>query len=74
MQKTMTITAAEYFDSFPGHGAEKCRGSVKQEAIDRLWDRSIAPKNDEKRVRSSAGSSIGAQYAKGEAKARITFF
>ncbi|MFV2379403.1 RepB family plasmid replication initiator protein, partial [Escherichia coli] len=43
-----------------------------QEAIDRLWDRSIILKNVEKRE-EFRWIQYRAQYAKGEAKARITF-
>ncbi len=43
-----------------------------REAIDRLWDRSIILKNDEKRE-EFRWIQYRAQYAKGEAKARITF-
>ncbi|MDK6464717.1 replication initiation protein, partial [Escherichia coli] len=39
LQKTMTITAAEYFDSFPDMGRKNAEVQL-QEAIDRLWDRS----------------------------------
>lgn len=44
----MTITAAEYFDSFPDMGRKNAEVQL-QEAIDRLWDRSIILKDDEKR-------------------------
>ena len=37
LQKTMTITAAEYFDSFPDMGRKNAEVQL-QEAIDRLWD------------------------------------
>lgn len=71
LQKTMTITAAEYFDSFPDMGRKNAEVQL-QEAIDRLWDRSIILKNDEKRE-EFRWIQYRAQYAKGEAKARITF-
>ncbi|MGK3256785.1 hypothetical protein ACSLNA_25980, partial [Escherichia coli] len=41
-------TAAEYFDSFPDMGRKNAEVQL-QEAIDRLWDRSIILKDDEKR-------------------------
>ncbi|MDN2291379.1 replication initiation protein, partial [Escherichia coli] len=71
LQKTMTITAAEYFDSFPDMGRKNAEVQL-QEAIDRLWDRSIILKDDEKRE-EFRWIQYRAQYAKGEAKARITF-
>ncbi|WP_336620832.1 replication initiation protein, partial [Escherichia coli] len=71
LQKTMTITAAEYFDSFPDMGRKNAEVQL-QEAIDRLWDRSFILKNDEKRE-EFRWIQYRAQYAKGEAKARITF-
>ncbi len=43
----MTITAA-IFDSFPDMGRKNAEVQLR-EAIDRLWDRSIILKNDEKR-------------------------
>ncbi|WP_440310613.1 RepB family plasmid replication initiator protein [Klebsiella pneumoniae] len=48
LQKTMTVTAEEYFDSFPDMGRKNAEVQL-QEAIDRLWDRSIILKDDEKR-------------------------
>ncbi len=44
----MTVTAEEYFDSFPDMGRKNAEVQL-QEAIDRLWDRSIILKDDEKR-------------------------
>lgn len=71
LQKTMTITAAEYFDSFPDMGRKNAEVQL-QEAIDRLWDRSIILKDDEKRE-EFRWIQYRAQYAKGEARAQITF-
>ena len=45
LQKTMTITAAEYFDSFPDMGRKNAEG----QSFSRMT----------RNVRSSAGSSIG---------------
>jgi plasmid replication initiation protein len=72
LQKTMTITAAEYFDSFPDMGRKNAEVQL-QEAIDRLWDRSIILKDDEKRE-EFRWIQYRAQYARGEGKAQITFF
>ncbi|MDE7870280.1 replication initiation protein, partial [Escherichia coli] len=71
LQKTMTITAAEYFDSFPDMGRKNAEVQL-QEAIDRLWDRSIILKDDEKRE-EFRWIQYRAQYARGEGKAQITF-
>ena len=71
LQKTMTITAAEYFDSFPDIGRKNAEVQL-QEAIDRLWDRSIILKDDEKRE-EFRWIQYRAQYARGEGKAQITF-
>ncbi|MCZ5965784.1 replication initiation protein [Escherichia coli] len=71
LQKTMTVTAEEYFDSFPDMGRKNAEVQL-QEAIDRLWDRSIILRTM-RSARSSAGSSIGHSTPKGEGKAQITF-
>ncbi|EHQ0051236.1 replication initiation protein [Escherichia coli] len=71
LQKTMTITAEEYFNSFPDMGRKNAE-VLLQEAIDRLWERSIIIKNDKKRE-EFRWIQYRAQYAKGEAKAQITF-
>ena len=71
LQKTMTVTAEEYFDSFPDMGRKNAEVQL-QEAIDRLWDRSIILKDDEKRE-EFRWIQYRAQYAKGEGKAQITF-
>ncbi len=57
----MTITAAEFHDAFPDMGRQ--HAEAKQEAIDRLWDRSVIIKNEEKQ-KSSAGCSTGRSISK----------
>ena len=69
-QKTMTITAAEFHDAFPDMGRQHAEARLK-EAIDRLWDRSVIIKNEEKR-RVPLGAVPGAVF-QGEAKVDITF-
>ncbi|WP_159137540.1 replication initiation protein, partial [Klebsiella pneumoniae] len=71
LHKPMTVTAEEYFDSFPDMGRKNAAVQL-QEAIDRLWDRSIILKDDEKRE-EFRWIQYRAQYAKGEGKAQITF-
>ena len=48
LQKNLIITAEEYFNSFPDMGRKNAEIQL-QEAVDRLWDRSILLKDDEKR-------------------------
>ncbi|EFA7679695.1 replication initiation protein [Escherichia coli] len=71
LQKTMTITAVEFFNSFPDMGRNHAEEKL-QEAIDRLWDRSIILKDGEKRE-EFRWIQYRAQYLKGEAKVQITF-
>ncbi|EJO3978173.1 replication initiation protein [Salmonella enterica] len=70
-QKTMMITAEDFFNSFPDMGRNHAEEKL-QEAIDRLWDRSIILKDDEKRE-EFRWIQYRAQYARGEGKAQITF-
>ncbi|EPB9353426.1 replication initiation protein [Escherichia coli] len=70
-QKTMTITAAEFHSAFPDMGRQNAETKLK-EAIDRLWDRSVIIKNEEKRE-EFRWVQYRAQYFKGEAKVEITF-
>ncbi|WP_061380773.1 replication initiation protein, partial [Salmonella enterica] len=70
-QKTMTITAAEFHSAFPDMGRQNAETKLK-EAIDRLWDRSVIIKNEEKRE-EFRWVQYRAQYLKGEAKVEITF-
>lgn len=67
----MTITAAEFHDAFPDMGRQHAEARLK-EAIDRLWDRSVIIKNEEKRE-EFRWVQYRAQYFKGEAKVDITF-
>lgn len=67
----MTITAAEFHDAFPDMGRQHAEARLK-EAIDRLWDRSVIIKNEEKRE-EFRWVQYRAQYFKGEAKVEITF-
>lgn len=57
LQKTMTITAAEYFDSFPDMGRKMPRFSYRKRSIVYGTGRSFSRMT--RSVRSSAGSSIG---------------
>ncbi|EAR0142757.1 RepB family plasmid replication initiator protein [Salmonella enterica] len=70
-QKTVTVTAAEFHEAFPDMGRQHAEAKLK-EAIDRLWDRSIIIKNEEKRE-EFRWVQYRAQYFKGEAKVEITF-
>ena len=47
-QKTMTITAAEFHQAFPDMGRQHAEAKLK-EAIDRLWDRSVIIRDENKR-------------------------
>lgn len=71
LQKTMTVTAEEYFDSFPDMGRKNAEVQL-QEAIDRLWDRSIILKDDEKRE-EFRWISIGHSTLKVRAKPKSLF-
>ncbi|WP_159189993.1 replication initiation protein, partial [Escherichia coli] len=71
LQKNLIITAEEYFNSFPDMGRKNAEIQL-QEAVDRLWDRSILLKDDEKRE-EFRWIQRRAQYLKGEAKVQITF-
>ncbi|EDO5343494.1 replication initiation protein [Citrobacter sp. JL978] len=70
-QKTMSITAAEFYNAFPDMGKQNAETKLK-EAIDRLWDRSVIIKNEEKRE-EFRWVQYRAQYLKGESKVQITF-
>ncbi|EEB8599898.1 RepB family plasmid replication initiator protein [Salmonella enterica] len=70
-QKTMTITAAEFHNAFPDMGRQHAEAKLK-EAIDRLWDRSIIIRYENKRE-EFRWVQYRAQYLKGEAKVEITF-
>ena len=45
LQKNLIITAEEYFNSFPDMGRKNAEIQL-QEAVDRLWDRSILLKDE----------------------------
>ncbi len=62
LQKTMTITAAEYFDSFPDIGGKMPRFSYRKRSIVYGTGRSFS-KNDEKRE-EFRWIQYRAQYAK----------
>jgi|SRR5471030_361856 plasmid replication initiation protein len=70
-EKTLTITAAEFYESFPDMGRQHAEAKLK-EAIDRLWDRSIIIR-DEKKREEFRWIQYRAQYLTGEAKVKITF-
>ncbi len=57
LQKTMTITAAEYFDSFPDMGRKNAEVQLQEAMIVYGTGRSFSRMT--RSVRSSAGSSIG---------------
>jgi len=71
LQKTMTISAAELYDAFPDMGRQHAEAKLK-EAIDRLWDRSVIIRDENKRE-EFRWVQYRAQYLKGEAKVEITF-
>lgn len=70
-QKTMSITAAEFHKAFPDMGRQHAEAKLR-EAIDRLWDRSVIIRDEEKRE-EFRWVQYRAQYLKGEAKVQITF-
>lgn len=71
MQKTMTVTAAEFHKAFPDMGRQNAETKLK-EAIDRLWDRSVIIRTEGKRE-EFRWVQYRAQYLTGEAKVEITF-
>ncbi|MNI02002.1 Replication initiation protein [compost metagenome] len=70
-EKTLTITAAEFYECFPDMGRKHAEEKLK-EAIDRLWERSIIIK-DNKIREEFRWVQYRAQYLTGEAKVTITF-
>ncbi|EBH2659681.1 replication initiation protein [Salmonella enterica] len=70
-QKTMIITATEFHDAFPDMGRQHAEAKLR-EAIDRLWDRSVIIRDENKRE-EFRWVQYRAQYLKGEAKVEITF-
>lgn len=70
-KKTLTITAAEFYESFPDMGRQHAEARLK-EAIDRLWDRSVIIKDNMIRE-EFRWIQYRAQYLSGEAKVEITF-
>ncbi|MEQ1965867.1 replication initiation protein [Xenorhabdus nematophila] len=70
-QKTMTITASEFFCNFPEMGRENAERELNK-AIDRLWDRTIFIK-DENMKREVRWLQERATYLLGEGKIEITF-
>ncbi|ECA2558579.1 RepB family plasmid replication initiator protein [Salmonella enterica subsp. enterica serovar Poona] len=72
-QKTITITASEFYDSFPDMGRQNAEKQL-QEAIDRLWDRTITIwNNDNSKREKFRWIQYQAEYLKGEAVVEITF-
>ena len=70
-EKTLEITAAEFYESFPDMGRQHAEAKLK-ESVDRLWDRSIIIKGDKERE-EFRWIQYRAQYLTGEAKVKITF-
>ncbi|EJN1766776.1 replication initiation protein [Salmonella enterica] len=70
-QKTMVITAVEFYEAFPDMGRQNAEAKLR-EAIDRLWDRSIIIRDDDKREEFRWVQNR-VQYLKGEGKVQITF-
>ncbi len=70
-EKTLTITAAEFYESFPDMGRQHAEVKLK-EAIDRLWDRSVIIR-DEKKREEFRWIQYRVQYLTGEGKVKITF-
>lgn len=70
-QKRMTITALEFYEAFPDMGRQHAEEKLK-EAIDRIWDRSIIIKDDDRREEFRWVQNR-VQYLKGEGKVQITF-
>ena len=70
-EKTLTITAAEFYECFPDMGRQHSEEKLK-EAIDRLWDRSIIIRDNKVRE-EFRWVQYRAQYLTGEAKVTITF-
>lgn len=67
----MTITAAEFHEAFPDMGRQHAEAKLR-EAIDRLWDRSVIIRDENKREEFRWVQYRG-QYLKGEARVEITF-
>ncbi|MDC9616089.1 replication initiation protein [Xenorhabdus khoisanae] len=70
-QKTMTVTASEFFCNFPEMGRENAERELNK-AIDRLWDRTIFIKEEEVK-REVRWLQERATYISGEGKIEITF-
>jgi plasmid replication initiation protein len=70
-EKTLTITAAEFYESFPDMGRQHAETKLK-EAIDRLWDRSVIIRGEKKRE-EFRWIQYRVQYQTGEAKVKVTF-
>lgn len=72
-QKTITVTATEFYESFPDMGRQNAEKQL-QEAIDRLWDRHIIIwNNDNSKREKFRWVQYQAEYSKGEAVVEITF-
>ncbi|WP_445494761.1 RepB family plasmid replication initiator protein [Photorhabdus sp. SF281] len=70
-QKTMTVTASEFFCNFPEMGRENAERELNK-AVDRLWDRTIFVK-EENVKREVRWLQERATYISGEGKIEITF-
>lgn len=70
-QKTMIITADEFYKAFPDMGRQHAEAKIK-EAIDRLWDRTIII-NGNDRKEKFRWIQYQAEYLKGEGGVEITF-
>ncbi|EOF5135589.1 replication initiation protein [Salmonella enterica] len=72
-QKKMIITASEFYEAFPDMGREHAERRL-QEAIDRLWDRTIIIRNNDNSKREKfRWIQYQAEYLKGEASVEIIF-
>ena len=71
LQKTMTVTAEEYFDSFPDMGRKNAEFSYRKQLIVCGTGRSSL--RTMRSARSSAGSSIGHSTLKVRAKPKSLF-
>lgn len=70
-RKTIEITANEFFLAFPDMGMENSERRL-QDAIDRLWDRTITLKDD-KEKEDFRWIQRKAKYFSGEGKVSVTF-
>jgi plasmid replication initiation protein len=70
-QKTLVITASEFYERFPDMGRDNAERELKK-AVDLLWERTIVIKGD-KSKREVRWLQERAEYFSGEGRVEITF-